>query len=244
MLCGSRGICKVYWELSTRCCEDCLIQHTVAEYCLKQDYGLDPAIFQHLPSHQVDMHARHEVTFTVTTYWKADLLPVLQQEHNVGSFEEMAVQHEAAKKVERAAKACESARISRIRRNKAAEHNTQAAERSQQLQNWCQQDSIDLHTAGFSRSYRDKLNIATRLDCETYDTLLPVIKHEIDAYQQQALADKVAMEHNRSGHQQARSRNSTKPAKPARPGALTCSVCGGSFTPNGLRDHSMAKHSD
>ena len=247
MLCGAKAICKVYWGFSTRCCKDCLIQHTIAEFYLKKDSGLDAAMFQHLPSRQVNMYAHHKGSFTMTTYWKAHLLPLLQQEHNADSFEEMAEQHEAAKKVERAARARESARQSRIKRKQAAEHDKQVAERCKQLQEWCEQDGVDLNTASFSSSYRVNITLATPLEREAYDTLLSVIKNEIQTYQQQALAHKVAMERQQVRAPAAKKQNCHhKPAKSARPATLTCSVCGGSrlFTPNGLQDHSNAKHPD
>ena len=82
MLCGDKGIRKVYWEFRVRCCKDCLNQHSVADFYL-DDYGLAPSCFQHLPSRQVELHHRRTGTFKVNTYWKDDLLPILQLGHNI-----------------------------------------------------------------------------------------------------------------------------------------------------------------
>ncbi len=110
MLCGAKSIRKVYWEFSIRCCKDCLIEHSLAENTLKHTFKLQPSTFQHLPHREVQMYKPHAGSFTFKTYWKPHLLPILQEEHGVQSFEQYTQrqqQQERSKKLsDRIAKTC------------------------------------------------------------------------------------------------------------------------------------------
>lgn len=231
-LCGAKAIRKVYWEFGVRCCKNCLIQHS-AEYHLKEEYGLDPSSFQHLPSRDVGTYHPKKHHFTMTTYWKDHLVPVLQQTgHNIQSFEEFEQQHDSAKKKEMVAKAEEE----KVRKAKRAE-------RCEQLQEWCQEDNVDLQAANMSDTYRRNCNLALPLKRKAYDRLLPIINMEIEHKQQQVEAQKIAMEEQQ---QQALAKKQKLAEDHAsdRVRNLTCSVCGGArlFAKPGLREHTRAKH--
>ena len=233
LLCGAKAIRKVYWEFNTRCCKSCLIQHSIAEYYLKENYGLDPSSFQHLPNREVDLYRPHVRSFTMTTYWKDHLLPVLQQTgYHVQSFAEFEEQHNSAKEEEMAAK-CQEEEARTAKR----------AERREQLQEWCKEDSVDLDAANLSATYRRNCNLAMPLKRKAYDRLLPIINMEIQHKQQQVQSQKIAMEEQ---HQQALAKKQKLAENKASDLAfnLTCSVCGGSrlFAKPGLRDDTRAKH--
>ncbi|KAL3152928.1 hypothetical protein ABBQ38_012231 [Trebouxia sp. C0009 RCD-2024] len=251
MLCGAKSIRKVYWEFSVRCCKDCLIQHSVAEYILKEEYGLDPKSFQHLPSREVELYHPRKGAFTMKTYWKDHLLPVLQQEHNVQSFEEFVEQKESGKKQEM------------DRKNQEEQvKDAKRTERREQLQEWCKEDGVDLDIAGkCSQTYKRNCNLAMPLKRKAYERLLPIIKTELEEGQRQILhrqllqeqaveAERVQAqrrtENKRKFEQQGSMAKQQKRPKESCMAAsrVTCSVCGGSrlFSANGLRDHTIAKH--
>ena len=124
MLCGAKAIRKVYWEFSIRCCKDCLLEHSLAEKHIKQKYALEPSSFQHLPHRQVQLY--HAGSFTIRTYWKAHLLPVLQQQHGVQSFEEYTQRQDHERQIK-------EAKESDDRQLKEAKR----ADRCEQIQAWC-----------------------------------------------------------------------------------------------------------
>lgn len=137
MLCGAKSIWKVDWEFRIRCCKACLIAHSIAEYLLQSDYKLSLAHFSHLP---------HQNVFTMKTYWKDDILPIIRHELNAQSFEEL-----------------------------DSKRNNKRKERCQQLRKWCQQDGVDLSAAHFSKSYRRNCGLAAPLKRKAYERILPVI---------------------------------------------------------------------
>lgn len=162
MLCGEKGIRKIYWEFRVRCCKDCLIQHSVADFYLN-DYGLAPSCFQHLSSRQVELHHRCTGTFKVNTYWKDSLLPILHLAHNVQE-------------------------TGRNNSSEANVKNAKIAERCEQLQEWCKHDAVDLNSAArCSKTYMRNCNLASPLKRNAYEHLLTIIKSEIQEGQKQIL---------------------------------------------------------
>lgn len=253
MLCGAKSIRKVCWEFSIRCCKDCLIQHSVAEYYLKEEYGLEPTCFQHLPSRQVELYHPRKGSFKITTYWKDHLLPVLQQKHNAQSFEEFVEQ----KKAEKAQELDRKNQEDKVKDSKRVE-------RREQLQEWCKQDAVDLDSAKkCSQTYRRNCNLAMPLQRKAYERLLPKIKSEIEEGQREILQRRLLEEaaaaaeilkeqkrtENKRKAEQGQQRSMAKHQKRSEESFMqgsraTCSVCGGSrlFTASGLRDHTIAKH--
>ena len=237
MLCGAKAIRKVYWEYSIRCCKECLLKNSLAEAHLKKEFGLLPASFEHLPHRQVQMYKPHAGTFTFNAYWKPDLLPVLQQQHNVQSFEEY-TQQSLAQQAE-----------------KEQHRAEQQAQRAETLQNWCQEDQVDLVEANsFSSIYQRNCHLALPLKRKAYERLLPRIRTEINTTKQQAAEKRQKVEGKLLLPVVANPPAAPKPPKhkkskpdgsnPKMKRNLTCAVCGGHrlFSANGLSDHTKAKH--
>ena len=245
MLCGAKSIRKVYWEFSIRCCKDCLIEHSLAENTLKHTFKLQPSTFQHLPHREVQMYKPHAGSFTFKTYWKPHLLPILQEEHGVQSFEE----------------------YTRREQQQEQDKETTRQDRKDLLQEWCRQDSIDLSQADrYSSTYKRNCHLALPLKRKAYEQLLPRITEEINQscaqaaanLKRQKLPDRVfsLLEPSSSNtipepssKPQQHWASSGKPGKAARRSFatkdVTCSICGGSrlFSTQGLECHTKAKHS-
>ncbi|DBA77893.1 TPA: hypothetical protein ACH3X2_008320 [Trebouxia sp. C0005] len=245
MLCGAKSIRKVYWEFSIRCCKDCLIEHSLAENTLKHTFKLQLSTFQHLPHREVQMYKPHAGSFTFNTYWKPHLLPILQEEYGVQSFEEYTQHQKQQEQVK----------------------ETKRQDRKDLLQEWCRQDSIDLSEADrYSSIYRRNCHLAVPLKRKGYEQLLPRITEEINQgcaeaeakLKRQKLPDRLfrllepssskTIPEPSSKPQQHRT-SSGKPGTAARQSFakkdLICPKCGGSrlFSTQGLADHTKAKHS-
>ena len=245
MLCGAKSIRKVYWEFSIRCCKDCLIEHSLAENTLKHTFKLQPSTFQHLPHREVQMYKPHAGSFTFNTYWKPHLLPILQEEHGVQSFEE----------------------YTRREQQQEQDKETTRQDRKDLLQEWCRQDSLDLSEADRHSSIcRRNCHLAVPLKRKAYEQLLPRITEEINQscaqaaanLKRQKLPDRLfnLLEPSSSNtipepssKPQQHWTSSGKPGKAAHRSFakkdLTCPICGGSrlFSTQGLEDHTKAKHS-
>ncbi|KAL3136255.1 hypothetical protein ABBQ32_007264 [Trebouxia sp. C0010 RCD-2024] len=251
MLCGAKSIRKVYWEFNVRCCKDCLIKHSVAEYYLKEEYSLDPKSFQHLPSRQVELYHPRKGAFTMRTYWKDHLLPVLREERNVQSFEEFVEQKKAEKQQEM------------DRKNQEGQvKDAKRTERREQLQEWWKEDGVNLDIAGkCSQTYKRNCNLAMPLKRKAYNRLVPIIKTEIEEEKRQILHRQLLQEQaveaerlkeqrrtenkRKSDEQWSMARQQKRSKESCMPGPrVTCSVCGSSrlFSANGLRDHTNEKH--
>lgn len=242
MLCGAKSIGKVYWEFSIRCCKDCLIEHSMAENTVEHTFKLQPSTFQHLPYREVQMIMSRAGTFTFNTYWKPHLLPILQEEHGVQSFEEY-IQREQQQEQDK---------------------ETKRQDRKDLLQEWCRQDSIDVSQADrYSGTYKRNCHLAVPLKRKAYEQLLPLITEEINQscphaaanLKRQKLPDRLfsLLEPSNSNSipepssiPQQHGTSSGKPGTAARQNSnLTCPICGGSrlFSTQGLECHIEAKHS-
>jgi len=242
MLCGAKSIRKVYWEFSIRCCKDCLIAHSLAENTLKHTFKLQPSTFQHLPKREVQMYKPHAGSFTFNTYWKPHLLPILQEEHGVQSFEE----------------------YTRREQQHEQDEETKRRDRKDLLQEWCRQDSIDLSQADrYSSIYRRNCHLAVPLKRKAYEQLLPRITEEINqscaqaaaSLKRQKLPDRLfgsPADPSCSNTMLEPSNKSQHMTSAGKPGnqifagkRLTCPICGGSrlFSEKGLGEHTRAKHS-
>ena len=245
MLCGAKSVCKVYWEFSIRCCEDCLVEHSLAENTLQYTFKLQPSSFQHLPHREVKIKMSNCGSFTFDTYWKPHLLSSLQEEHGVQSFEEHTQREQQQEQDE----------------------ETKRQNRKDLLQDWCRQDLIDLSQADrYSSTYKRNCHLALPLKSKAYEQLLPRITEEINqrcaqaaaSLKRQRLPDRLfdsradPSSSNTMPEPSNKSQHRTSAGKPG-PAAnqnfagkhLTCPICGGSrlFSEKGLGEHTRAKHS-
>jgi len=245
MLCGAKSIRKVYWEFSIRCCEDCLIEHSLAENTLQYTFKLQPSSFQHLPHREVQIYMSNCGSFTFDTYWKPHLLPILQKEHGVQSVEEYTQREQQQEQDE----------------------ETKRQDRKDLLQEWCRQDFIDLsHADRYSSTYKRNCHLAVPLKRKAYEQLLPRITEEINqrcaqaaaSLKRQKLPDRLfdspaePSSSNTTPEPSNKSQHMTSAVKPGTAANqnfagkhLTCPICGGSrlFPEKGLGEHTRAKHS-
>ncbi len=181
-------------------------------------------------------------SFTFDTYWKPHLLPILQKEHGVQSFEE----------------------YTRREQQHEQDEETKRRDRKDLLQEWCRQDSIDLSQADrYSSIYRRNCHLAVPLKRKAYEQLLPRITEEINqscaqaaaSLKRQKLPDRLfgsPADPSCSNTMLEPSNKSQHMTSAGKPGnqifagkRLTCPICGGSrlFSEKGLGEHTRAKHS-
>lgn len=143
--------------------------------------------------------------------------------------------------------------LSKAWRSKQRKNSTvrSSKHREQTLQNWCQEDQVDLVEANsFSSIYQRNCHLALPLKRKAYERLLPRIRTEINTTKQQAAEKRQKVEEKLllpvAAAPKPPKHKKSKPdgSNPKIKRNLTCAVCGGHrlFSANGLSDHTKAKH--
>jgi hypothetical protein len=171
LACGASRIRKVTWEFHTRMCSDCIYARTISDYRLKNDYALPLHEWKHLPHTTRNMYARPFGTYTLTFYWRASILPILQRVHRVSSFEEY------DRRMQARAQARAQAALDKQRRDEN-ERAERTARRACLLTRWCVEEGIPHETLALSATYTRNCRLQAEITLAAFRKLVDRIRDE------------------------------------------------------------------